>query len=261
MKKQLIPIVLSFTLFAIFSVSTYGILFGLNLFVSEPLKISIVITQFLLGIFIYLKTSVDYALFVGGLMEKNPGIKNRIAMNVGTQIGCFIGVTAIVVLWTFFREIHWLMAILLIVAGMILIGLGDGSQEHFESLPGWVKRPLEVFFNLTRPIVSLFTFFMPDSEMSPKAMSWGRLFFISGIIPFALGADDLAGYMVLLTATNVFSLLLGIYFGDAIIDIALFAKPEWTVAVVKNRWVSYLGAVFFVFLAVMSFIHAVSLFL
>lgn len=260
MKKQLIPISLSLGLFALFSASTYGILLILNCFMSEPLALTLTIGQFLLGIFIYLKTSVDYALFVGGLMEQNPGIRNRIAMNIGTQIGCFIGVTAIVVIWSFFREIRWLMAILLVIAGMILIGLGDGSQEHFETLPGWAKRPLEGFFNLTRPLVQIFTFFMPESDMSPQAMKWGKLFLVSGIIPFALGADDLAGYMVLLTATNVFSLLLGIYFGDAIIDIALFAKPEWTVAVVKNRWVAYLGALFFIGLGILSITHAIQLY-
>ena len=262
MNKQVLPVFLSLTIFSICGVLTFGLLHILNSLdiVTIKIPLAFIWTQFFLGIFIYLKTSVDYALFVGGLMEKNPGIPNRIAMNVGTQVGCFLGVTAIVILWVFFKEIHWLMAILLIVAGNILIGLGDGSQEHFETLPTVFRKPLEVFFKLARPIVKLFTFFMPHSEMKPISMSTKALFFVSGIIPFALGADDLAGYMVLMAPINIFSLLLGIYFGDAIIDIALFSNPKITVRIVKNKWVSYFGALFFIGLGILSIIHAFELY-
>lgn len=38
--------------------------------------------------------------------------------------------------------------------------------------------------------------------------------------------------MVLLSATNIFSLLIGIYLGDAIIDAALFMNQELTVKLV-----------------------------
>ncbi len=263
MNKQIVPITLSLSLFVVFSVITYGLIHLLNLspLVTEKLTLNFIWGQFFLGIFIYLKTSIDYALFVGSLMEKNEGIKKRIAMNVGTQLGCFVGVTAILVLWVFFKEIRWLMCILLLVAGNVLIGLGDGSQEHFESLDPRLKRPLEIFFKLTRPVVKFFTFFMPHGEMKATTMSVKKLFFISGIIPFVLGADDLAGYMVLLAPINVFSLLVGIYFGDAIIDMALFYDPRLTIKIVKNKWVSFLGALFFIGLGLLSIYHAIHLYL
>lgn len=260
MKKQLLPLSISFGLFAIFVVLTFGILNLLNhLGFSHKLSVQVIWGEVLLGIFIYLKTAVDYALFVGTLMANNTGVKKRIAMNAGTSIGCFIGVTAIAVLWTFFKEIHWLMIILLVIAAMVLFKLGDGSQQHFESIPKWLKRPLELFFDLTRPIVKVLTFFMPNSELNSERLDTGTLFILSMIIPFALGADDLAGYMVLLTTANIFSLLIGIYFGDAIIDAALFANQELTVKIVKNKWVSYFGAVVFIALGVMSIIHAIKL--
>lgn len=254
MNKQLLPIGLSLSLFALFSALTYVLVRWLG-----GLSTEFIWWQFALGIFIYLKTSVDYALFVGGLMGENEGIPKRIAMNVGTQVGCFLGVTMIVILWSFFKEIHWLMAILLVIAGYILIGLGDGSQEHFESLPEGFRKPLRIFFDITRPVVGLFTWFMPDGEMSAVPMTVGRLLLVSSIIPFALGADDLAGYMTLLQPANVFSLLVGIYFGDAIIDIALFFSPKTTVSIVKNRWVSYFGALFFIGLGVVSIFDGVML--
>ncbi len=260
MKKQLLPIIISLSLFVVFSIITHFLLVGLDslkLF-NQQLSTEFIWVQIGLGVFIYLKTAVDYALFVGMLMEKNDGIPKRIAMNVGTQIGCFIGVTGIVILWAFFKEIHWLMAILLVIAAMILFGLGDGSQEHFEEIHPYLRKPLQLFFDFTRPIVKVFTFFMPDSEMKPTIFGIKKLFLVSMIIPFALGADDLAGYMTLLTPFNIFSLLVGIYFGDAIIDIALFWNRDSTVKIVKNKWISYLGAIFFIGLGIMSIIHAIS---
>jgi len=260
-KKHLLPLGISFGLFGLFVVATYGILAVLNhSYFGHGLSTTIIWGQVALGVFIYLKTAVDYALFVGSLMEFNAGIPRRIAMNAGTSIGCFVGVTFIAVLWSFFREIRWLMAILLVVAGMILFKLGDGSRQHFEDVHPWLKKPLHVFFDMMRPIVRVFTFFMPNTELSAGALSVGKLFVLSMIIPFALGADDLAGYMVLLSATNIFSLLIGIYLGDAIIDAALFMNQELTVKIVKNRWVSYLGALFFIGLGALSIFHAIHLF-
>lgn len=257
MRKQLLPLSISFGLFAVFVILTAGIIHLLNtLGFSQKLSLQIIWAQIGLGIFIYLKTAVDYAIFVGSLMEHNDGIPRRIAMNAGTSIGCFIGVSIIAVLWTFCKEIHWLMVILLVIAAMVLFKLGDGSQDHFDSIPAWLRYPLALFFDLTRPIVKVLTWFMPSSELKSGALSVGRLFILSMIIPFALGADDLAGYMVLLTTGNIFSLLIGIYFGDAVIDAGLFANQELTVKIVKNRWVSYFGAIVFIALGIMSLVHA-----
>lgn len=261
MYKHLFPIAISFGLFGVFVGATFVLLHTLNIVLPVQLTVTLLWGQVLLGVFIYLKTSVDYALFVGALMENNGGVKKRIAMNAGTSIGCFIGVTAIAVLWSFFQEIHWLMAILLVIAAMILFKLGDGSQQHFDSLPAVIRFPLRVFFDVTRPVVRLCTFFMPDSELQANSLGVRKLFILSMVIPFALGADDLAGYMVLLTTVNIFSLLVGIYFGDALIDAALFANQELTVKIVKNRWVSYFGAVVFIGLGVMSIIHAAHLYI
>lgn len=257
MHKQLLPLSISFGLFGAFVVLTYFLLHCLNTLGFIHLSTSIVGAQVVLGVIIYLKTAVDYALFVGSLMENNSGTPKRIAMNAGTSIGCFLGVTAIAVLWSFFQEVHWLMVVLLVIASMILFKLGDNSQQHFASLPASLRQPLQWFFALTRPVVEKITFFMPESELSTGTASTVRLFILSMIIPFALGADDLAGYMVLLTTYNIFSLLIGIYLGDALIDAALFANQEVTVRLVKNRWVSYFGAVFFIGLGLMSIIHAI----
>ena len=263
MKNNIIPVSISLALFAAFSILTYFILLSLNTLnlITEKLSTTVVWEQVIIGMLIYFKTAVDYAIFVGLLMDQNVGTKKRIAMNVGTSIGAFIGVTMILVLWALFKEIDWLMFILLIIAGCILLSLGDASQEHFKKLRMELRIPLEMFFNLIRPVVSIFTFFMPEGDMKARKLGIKKLFILSAIVPFALGADDLAGYMSLLNAFNVFSILIGIYLADCIIDIALFANRELTIKIVKNQWVSYAGAIAFIILGVLSLVHAFKIYL
>ena len=212
MKNQLIPITVSLGFFVVFVGLTYLVLQVLNGFdsLTQKFVLGVSLTNVLLGMLIYLKTAVDYAIFVGLLMDKNEGTAKRIAMNAGTSVGAFIGVTLIVVLWSFFKEIPWLMAGLLVLAGAVLFSLGDTSQEHFQQVPRKLRRPLELFFDFHRPIVNALTFFMPDGDFKPKTMKVWPLFFFSGFLPFLLGADDLAGYMTLITTTNIFGLLIGI---------------------------------------------------
>lgn len=260
-ENQLIPISVSLGCFVVFVLLTYFLLNIINGFgiIQQKFILSISFTDILLGMVIYLKTAVDYAIFVGLMMDKNAGTVKRIAMNAGTSIGAFIGVSLVVILWAFFKEISWLMAILLVLAGAVLFSLGDSSQEHFKAIPAKLKKPLEVFFNIVRPVISLLTFFMPNGEFKPRKMAGWSLFIFSGVLPFLLGADDLAGYMALIRTHNIFGLLIGIYLADAFIDIALFSNRKFTVRMVKNRWISYFGALFFVFLGVISFKHAFEL--
>lgn len=260
MRKQIVPISISLGMFVLFSVITFYLLHALNTVGPGNILIQFTWGQFLIGMLIYLKTAVDYAIFVGLLMDKNPGTPKRIAMNAGTSTGAFIGVTAIAVLWYFFKEIHWLMFILLFVSAGILFSLGDASQEYFEKVDKRLRYPLELFFKITRPLVKVLTFFLPEGEIKPKSMGTKKLFFFSGVLPFVLGSDDLAGYMVLLSPINIFSILLGIYFADAVIDIALFYNHKWTVKAVKNKWISYLGALFFIGLGIMSIMGALKLY-
>ena len=263
MRKQLLPISVSLSFFIIFSYLTYFILKYINTLnaVEEKILITIIYEQVVLGMFIYLKTAVDYAIFVGRLMDKNQGIKKRLAMNIGTSLGCFFGVSLILIIWSIFKEVKIIMFILLLFSGMILIGLGDNSQEHFHDMNKNFKTPVQVFFNITRPIVNMFTFFMPEGSMKAKTLDLKSLFIYSAILPFILGADDLAGYMVLMSISNVFSLLIGIYLADAVIDIFLFTNRKLTTKFVKNKFISYFGAIFFIIIGVLSIIKAINIYL
>jgi hypothetical protein len=263
-KGQVTAIAVSVSMLALFTWLTYWIIYGMNQagYVGDKvLSLNIIWYQVLLGMFIYLKTAVDYAIYVGRLMGNNTGFRARIAMNAGTSAGAFIGVTAVLIVWMVFNQVPILMIIMLLVAGAILLGLGDGSAEHYEDVPNWLKTPLNAFFETFRPVYQTMTWFMPDICPDTYKRGFWSLFILSGLLPFFLGADDLAGYMVLLDPSNTFSLLVGIYLADCFIDIALFLNQKLTVKIVKNRWISYFGAIVFVVLALWSFGDAIMLIL
>ena len=262
-ENQIVPIVVSLGGAIVFVGLTFLTILLLNSVdgINNKINLEISFIQIFLGMFIYLKTAVDYAIFVGMMMEKNAGMYKRIAMNAGTSVGCYIGVSLILVLWYFFKEINWLMFILLIISGAVLLSLGDASQEHFGKINKMLKRPIELFFNFVRPVVKALTFFMPEGNFKPKKMRVWQLFLFSGLLPFLLGADDLAGYMALMNPINVFSLLIGIYFADAIIDILLFCNRNLTIKIVKNKWIIYIGTIFFIVLAFISFYGAIKIIL
>ena len=134
-----------------------------------------------LGMTIYLKTAVDYAIFVSRLMNNNRGLMPRIAMNAGTSLGAFVGVTSVFILWAFFNQIPALMFIMLILAGCVLFELGEGSEEHYSELPEKIKKPVRTFFNVLSPIYKRVIFFLPDFSTNNKKRPFWNLFFYSAI--------------------------------------------------------------------------------
>src|SRR5260221_3849640 len=117
MKTQLLPISIAF-LTAIFLVGFFAV--GITLLNLLPLRDSISLrllpVDVLVGITIYLKTSIDFALFTGNLMSKFLGLKNRIATEVATALGNGLGTMIVLIIWTFFKEIPLLLFIMIILA-------------------------------------------------------------------------------------------------------------------------------------------------
>jgi hypothetical protein len=89
-----------------------------------------ILTDVLIGLTIYLKTSIDFALLIGILMEKYPGIKNQIIIQSGTTLGNAIGTMVVLVIWFFFKEVFWLLALMIFFASLVLIELAQTSLEH-----------------------------------------------------------------------------------------------------------------------------------
>ncbi|MEY3197779.1 MAG: hypothetical protein RL023_456 [Candidatus Parcubacteria bacterium] len=140
MKNQLQAIIISFVLLAvliglyqleIMGLNTIGSMFSIS---SEDIQLweraGKLITDILIGLTIYLKTSIDFALLIGILMEKYPGIKNQLIIQSGTTLGNAIGTMVVLVIWFFFKEVYRLLALMIFFASLVLVELAKTSLEH-----------------------------------------------------------------------------------------------------------------------------------
>ena len=259
--SQLIPILVCTVLFTLFVTSSVLFITQLiNPYSSEKIEISFHLKDFLVGFFLYFITAVDYALIVGRMQTVNRGLTARFVMNVFTCLGCFIGVSLVLFLWGFAKEVDWLIISLLIFAGSVMVKLAYEGLEYFVDAKN-IWKPIRV---LTAAITTSLhhategiTFWIPELA-SPKVtkMSLGKLALWSGILPFIIGLDDFIGYMGAMTIYNVFSLLVGIYLADIVIDILIFISPKATKKIVESALLSLLATYAFLYLMYKSFWEA-----
>ncbi len=228
---------------------------------SENILTQIKIQDVLIGSGIYLKTAVDFAILIGLLMLKYPGFKNRIAIENGTALGNALGTMAVLTLWFFFKEIKWLLAIMVFLAALVLFELAKGGIEHIEEaqhegqkVPKWVKasaKVIDIFLTKIMTVISpVLSKILPSLKFdeTKKLTFWG-LISTSFTIPFILGLDDFAGYVPLFNVVNVFGFGVGVFLGHMILNVLLFINPNLTIKLVKNPIVSLLGTVAFIGLA------------
>lgn len=211
----------------------------------------------MVGFFLHFVTAIDYALIVGRMAVKNPEVKARVIMNVGMAIGCYVGVTLILFLWGFMRDIIWLLIPILVFSGSVMIKLAYEGMEYFEkaSYIHWIiKKGTKWLVTGLYYVTRVFSFWIPElGRPSTGKMSAWRLAKWSLVLPFIIGLDDLVGYMGAMTIYNVFGLLAGIYLADIVIDILIFISPTLTRKIVENAVLS-LGATYaFLYLAYKSY--------
>jgi hypothetical protein len=264
--KLLTPIPLAVATF--FGLVTVLFLFLrlLNLFPAQE-KIQLVLfpVDVLVGLTIYVKTSVDFAILIGNLMHKHPGVKNRIAIELGTALGNGLGTLLILTVWTFFKEIPLLMTLMIVLASLVLFRMSqDSLKEFFETnatIPLLFKRLLLFIYTLlskinaiVNPVISLL---LPhNSSQGKTAISFWQLLFFSFSIPFVLGLDDFAGYIPLFSIVNVFGFAIGVFLGHLLLNISLFASPTITTKIVRQPIIMVLGAGVFISLAILGFYEA-----
>lgn len=259
-KEQLIPLSLTLVVLACLSLLLWMTIKTLNLFsITENISPALRWGDVLIGAAVYLKTSVDFAIFMGRLMSANPGWKNRIAIEIGTALGNALGTILILILWIFFKEIHWLLAIMIFIAALVLLELAYGGLEHFADweADGRLKRAmyltldrlLSAILKITRPLTSKI---LPDLGIKLKAdngLPWKKLLWLAFTIPFLLGLDDFAGYVPLFNIVNVFGFGIGVLAAHTALNIALFINPQKTTAIARNTWISFIGTFAFIGLA------------
>jgi hypothetical protein len=260
---QILPLVLAIITFLAVSGLFYFSIRILNLFPGEKIGLDIRIVDILIGLTIYLKTSIDFAIFIGSLMKSYPGVKNRVAIEVGTAIGNMAGTVAVMVVWYFFKEVKILLGLMVLLASLVLFKLAEGSIEHIIDThdDGHEDKYNEIYVKIARRITSFLSplnkFLAPVldkivphfSTNSPVKKSFIGLLGVSFSIPFILGLDDFAGYVPLFNVVNIFGFGLGVFLGHMILNILLFINPKVTIKVVKNPVISIIGALVFVGLA------------
>lgn len=263
LKTQVIPLSLTVVAFVVLTAFLYVEILVLNHFTLEDIALKINPLDVVIGLTIYLKTAIDFAIFIGNLMHKNPGMKGRISIELGSALGNAAGTMAILLIWTFFKEVKWLLVIMLFLAAIVLFKLAEDSLEHAHNAknhPKWfmlivhkLEKTLHFFNKFTHPLLGRI---LPHGGMKAAAFTtfWG-LFAFAFTVPFILGLDDFAGYVPLFSIVNVFGFGIGVFLGHMILNILLYINPERTIKLVKLPTIALVGAIAFVALGIYGFIE------
>ncbi len=261
-KTPLVPLGLTTVTAGFFIFLVYLEIILLNKVTPENIYLKIQLSDILIGLTIYLKTSVDFAIFIGNLMSGYKGVKNRIAIEIGTAAGNALGTILILALWDFFKEVKPLLAVMILIAALVLLKLAEESLEHIKDEEKGAQIRLKKLSNqiasILSPINSFFhrglKYIVPNLSMKPKKnLSFWGLIWLSLTIPFILGLDDFAGYVPVFNIVHVFGFSIGVILGHMILNIFLFLSPKTTIKVVKNPVVSILGSIAFIGLALYGF--------
>lgn len=267
--EQFVPIVLTILTFLVLSTLLYGLLLFLNSFLLQNNQVILDFRKrdILIGIAVYLKTAIDFAIFIGNLMRTNPGWKKRIAIEIGTAVGNAFGTFLVLTVWIFFKQVPILMAIMVFVASIILLRMAQESLEEFlKQKKSFIKMRMPVYLlqaqlnfinKMFRPILG---FFVPDLKLTrAKKLSFANLIVFSFTIPFVLGLDDFAGYISLFSVINVFGFAVGVLLGHMLLNIGLFIYPKKTVQIVTHPFVLIGGGFAFIALGLWGLIEVAKL--
>lgn len=262
--EQFVPLILTVFTFLVLSTVLYGFLLFLNsFFLQDQVILDFRKRDVLIGIAVYLKTAVDFAIFIGNLMRTNPGWKKRVAIEIGTAVGNAFGTFLVLAIWIFFKQVPILMAIMIFIASVILFRMAQESFEEFLKqnksfirmrMPAYLlQSQLNLVNKLFRPLIG---FFVPNLNLTrAKKLSFANLIVFSFTIPFILGLDDFAGYISLFSVINVFGFALGVLVGHMLLNIGLFTFPKKTVQVVTHPFVLIGGGFAFIGLGLWGFIE------
>lgn len=261
---QLFPLSLTVITFFVLSGLLYGFLKLLNLLpLGKEIILDIHLVDILIGLTIYLKTAIDFALFIGNLMARHNGIKNRIAIELGTAFGNCLGTFLILGIWIVFKEVPILLIIMIFIAALVLLRMAeDGLEEYLtfnnqysmvNSLITFIKSVLRTINKLSDPILGKL---FPHHERAKQSLkTFSSLFIFSLTIPFLLGLDDFAGYIPLFSIINVFGFAIGVFLGHMLLNAFLFTFPQKTINFVKMPAILVIGSFVFVGLSLWGFVE------
>lgn len=265
--QQAIPLSLTILVLGILTGMLYASLRLFNLLpVRETILLTIRPADVIVGMTIYFKTAIDFAVFMGRLMAAHTGWRNRIAIEIGSAAGNAIGTILIIGMWVVFKDIELLLAAMVLVAALVLFGLAHNSLEHIETweAEGGIKRTLFRFLHrfldpiktVIDPVLSRIVPDLRGKLEGNDGVPWKRLLLFSGTVPFILGLDDFAGYVPLFSIVNVYGFSFGVFAAHTALNIALFLSPKRTIDAVRNDYVNFFGALAFVGIALYGIVDA-----
>jgi hypothetical protein len=267
-QRQIIPVVLTVLVAAVLILILHFEISVLNSVLHTDISLHWRWGDILIGATIYLKTAIDFAIFIARLMDSNRGWKSRIAIEIGTAAGNAAGTMLILLVWSLFHEVTWLLALMIFIAALVLFRLAQEGLEHVSEstlhqhqimgrLIKAFDRLLQIVNVITEPLLR---YVVPNFKVKQKAnlTFWG-LFGFAFLVPFILGLDDFAGYVPLFNIVNVFGFAIGVFLGHMVLNALLYISPERTIKVIKNPVISLLGSVAFVGLGVWGLIEVVRL--
>ncbi len=265
LKNQILPLALTVVVFGIL-VGILRLEIGLlnHATGSEDILTHVRWADVLVGLVIYLKTSIDFAIYIGRLMAKNTGWRSRVAIEIGTAFGNALGTLAILLIWTFFKEVKWLLAAMVFLAALVLFKLAEEGLEHAQDEDGKYPRIFQkavstfehILRRINKVILPILKYVIPDMKKEGGAnLAFWPLFGLSFTIPFILGLDDFAGYVPLFSIVNIFGFAIGVFAGHMILNILLYISPERTTKAVKNPIISFVGSLAFVGLAIWGLVE------
>ena len=254
-KNQVLPLIATVVTFFVLVFLLWSEIKILNRFTKEDILLPISLGSILVGLTIYLKTSIDFAIYIGKLMEKNNTWRSRIAIEIGTGLGNALGTMVILVIWAFFKEVKILLALMVFIASLVLFRLAEEGLHHAleikNAFPTWFEKMIHMFgkylesFNtITGKVLK---YVIPNTKIKDaNNLNFAKLFVVSFTVPFILGLDDFAGYISLFNVVNVFSFAIGVFLGHMILNIFLYISPSYTIKLVKIPIISLLGTIAFV---------------
>ncbi len=269
LKNQVIPVSLTIVVGAVLTGLLYVLILVLNHFTATDIIIHIKPVDIAIGLTVYLKTSIDFAIFIGNLMSENNTWKSRIAIEIGTAFGNAAGTFLVLIIWTFFKEVTWLLALMIFVAALVLFRLAQDSLDHAKTddnkYPQWFQTIVLVFdkflVTVNKAIAPVLNKVVPNVSMKSKGkMAFWPLFTFAFGIPFILGLDDFAGYVPLFNVVNVFGFAIGVIVGHMLLNMFLYLSPSKTIKAVKNPIIALIGSAAFVGLGIWGLIEVVKLF-
>ncbi len=259
MKKfssQYIAILLTiFTFFGLCIIFYFFVLTSNHFFQGEHIETNLRFSDILIGITIYLKTSIDFAIFIAQQMKRTPGLQSRIAIEIGTAVGNGLGTFIVLIIWIVFKQVPLLMACMMFVAALVLLRMAEDSLTEFleksKGTLGFFPLLRNALSKLNHPFDFLIEQILPHPQKNVmKYVTFQNLLFFSFRIPLILGLDDFAGYIPLFTLVNVFGFSIGVFFGHMILNLLLFASPNLTIRIIKQPIISVMGSLAFLGLGI-----------